>query len=60
MYIEEFKTTRKALGLTLMNVSDETGISIATLSRIEGGSNVGIQTVMKLEEFYKERGNGKK
>lgn len=59
MYIEDFKFTRKALGLTLRDVSKETGISITTLSRIEKGSNVGSKTVIKLEEFYKGKRDGK-
>ena len=55
MNIEQIKSTRREKGLSLRDVSDKTGISIATLSRIENGSNVSYKTVAKLTEFLKEQ-----
>lgn len=55
MNIEQIKSTRREKGLSLRDVSGKTGISIATLSRIENGGNVSYKTVAKLTEFLKDQ-----
>lgn len=45
---------RKGRTITLSEVQRETGVSISTLRRLEGGSAAGIEfeTLRKLAEFY--------
>lgn len=43
---------REPLGLTLRDVADETGASMANLSRLERGGQVELSTAFKLAAFF--------
>lgn len=47
-----FKRRRLSLNLSMRDVTNETGISKATISRIERGYNAFFETVMALDKFY--------
>jgi len=51
----KWKEKRESLGYTLENVSNETGISISYLSKIENGqANLSIDVLNRLADFYRE------
>ncbi len=43
---------REAMGLCLRSVSDQSGVSHSTISRIENGKAVDWETMVKLAKFY--------
>lgn len=49
---EYFKECRKKLNLSMRDVTAKTGISIATISRLEQGNEVFYSNVKNLYEFY--------
>lgn len=50
------KKRRLLLNLSMQEVSDKTGVSKATISRVEKGSDAYYDTVMRLDRFYTENG----
>lgn len=50
---EYFKKYRKKLNLSMRDVTRKTGISIATISRLEQGNEVFYSNVKALYEFYR-------
>ena len=50
--ISEFKIRRIKLNMSMQDVADKTGISKATISRLEQGKDVLSKTEKKLNEFY--------
>ena len=51
-----FKSRRDKLGLSLREVTEKTGVSKATISRIENGKLAEYENVRKLHEFYASNG----
>jgi DNA-binding Xre family transcriptional regulator len=47
-----FKVRRISLNLSMQDVTDKTGISKSTISRIEQGKKAFFDTVMTLDKFY--------
>ena len=47
-----FKIRRNVLNLSMQNVADRTGISKATVSRLEQGKDVLAKTAIKINELY--------
>ena len=54
---DNFKVNRKLLGLSLREVEKLTGVSKATISRLERGKEVFYNTVVKLTTFYNGSNN---
>ena len=50
--LHDFKARRELLGYSLRDVSKATGVSTATISRIERGNDADYTTVKKLHEWY--------
>lgn len=51
-----FKERRLKLNLSMQDVTNQTDISKATISRIERGNDAFYDTVMKLDKFYTDNG----
>jgi len=51
----EWKNLRHRFNLSLREASKETGVSAATISRLERGKNVLWSTIGKLARYYNER-----
>lgn len=51
-----FKERRLSLDLSMQDVTEQTDISKATISRIERGNDAFFDTVMKLDKFYTDNG----
>lgn len=54
--LEQFKERRKQLNMSLRDVSARIEVSIATISRIENGSECEYGNVKKLNDFYCSNG----
>ena len=52
-----FKKRRLNLNLSMQKVMDETGVSKATISRLENKKQVFYETVYKLHKFYEREEN---
>jgi transcriptional regulator with XRE-family HTH domain len=50
------RMARAAVGLTLRDLSQAAGISVNTLSRIEGEGNVTSRTLAKVQDILVQRG----
>lgn len=51
-----FKQRRESLKMSMQDVTNQTEIDKATISRIERGNDALFRTVMKLDKFYRENG----
>lgn len=54
MLSEKWREIRKLQGYTLEEVSKAVGISVASLSSLENGGNISLDTMNKLAHFYRE------
>lgn len=50
--LHDFKARRELLGYSLRDVAKATGVSPATISRIERGNDADYNNVKKLHEWY--------
>jgi predicted transcriptional regulator len=50
--LHDFKARRELLGFSLREVAKETGVSPATISRIERGNEADYSNVKSLHEYY--------
>lgn len=51
----DWEKLRNQFNLSLREVTKETGVSAATISRLERGKNVMWSTIVKLSRYYNER-----
>ncbi|MFC3227314.1 helix-turn-helix domain-containing protein [Marinibaculum pumilum] len=56
MHPVQLKLARNALGLSMMKLSEETGIATSTILRFENTGNARLSTAQKLQRFFETSG----
>ena len=54
--LTDFCRRRRLLNMSMQDVTDKTGVSKSTISRLEAGKDAFYNTILILEKFYRDNG----